>query len=35
MTLHETSSEGVQRYAIAAADFAAPPNPWIEMTYVE
>ncbi|MRW94380.1 HAD-IIIC family phosphatase [Duganella sp. FT80W] len=35
MTLHETNSEGVQRYAIAAADFAAPPNPWIEMTYVE
>ncbi|WP_373989509.1 HAD-IIIC family phosphatase [Duganella sp. BuS-21] len=31
----EETSEGVRRYAIAAADFAAPANPWIEMTYVE
>jgi FkbH-like protein len=28
-------SEGARHYAIAAADFAAPPNPWIEMNYVE
>lgn len=35
MPAHEENSEGVRRYAIAAADFAAPPNPWIEMTYVE
>jgi predicted enzyme involved in methoxymalonyl-ACP biosynthesis len=28
-------SEGVRQYAIAAADFAAPPNPWIEISYVE
>jgi len=35
MPLQEETSEGVRRYAIAAADFAAPANPWIEMTYVE
>jgi len=27
--------EGVRRYAIHAADFAAPATTWIEMTYVE
>ena len=32
--LHE-SADGARRYAIAAADFAAPANSWIEMTYVE
>lgn len=35
MPAYEETSEGVRRYAIAAADFAAPANPWIEMTYVE
>lgn len=35
MILYETNSEGLKRYAIATADFAAPANPWIEMTYVE
>lgn len=29
------SGEGVRRYGIAAADFAAPATSWIEMTYVE
>jgi len=29
------NSEGARIYSIAAADFAAPLNPWIEMTYVE
>ncbi|SFV13521.1 HAD-IIIC family phosphatase [Pseudoduganella namucuonensis] len=29
------TAEGVRRYGIAAAGFAAPANPWIEMTYVE
>jgi hypothetical protein len=28
-------SEGARKYAIANADFVAPENPWIEMTYVE
>jgi FkbH-like protein len=27
--------EGVRHYAMAAADFVAPRNSWIEMTYVE
>jgi FkbH-like protein len=35
MPVYEETSEGVRRYAIAAADFAAPANPWIEMTYAE
>lgn len=35
MILYETNSEGLQRYSIATEDFAAPANPWIEMTYVE
>jgi len=29
------TSEGVRRYAMNAADFAAPATTWIEMTYVE
>jgi len=29
------SAEGVRRYAIAAADFAAPPHSWIEITYAQ
>ena len=33
--LQEENSEGARIYAIAAADFAAPPNSWIKMTYVE
>jgi FkbH-like protein len=28
-------SECVQQYVMAATDISAPPNPWIEMTYVE
>ena len=28
-------SECARQYAMAAADFSALPNPWIEMTYVE
>ena len=28
-------TDGARHYVIAIADFAAPPNPWIEMTYVE
>ena len=35
MNLHEVSGDGVQRYAIATADFNASLNSWIEMTYVE
>lgn len=35
LPLLEQSAEGVRRYGIAAADFAAPANTWIEMTYVE
>lgn len=27
--------DGVRQYSIAIADFFAPANPWIEMTYVE
>jgi FkbH-like protein len=35
MILHHKSCEGVQRYAIAAADLGSPPHPWIEIKYVE
>jgi hypothetical protein len=28
-------SAGAKQYTIAFADFFAPANPWIEMTYVE
>jgi FkbH-like protein len=35
LPLLEESAEGVRRYGIAAADFAAPATSWIEMTYVE
>ncbi len=33
--VNEENSEGARIYAIAAADFAAPLNSWIEITYVE
>jgi FkbH-like protein len=35
LPLLSESGEGVRRYGIAAADFAAPATTWIEMTYVE
>ena len=35
LPLLSESGEGVRRYCIAAADFAAPATIWIEMTYVE
>ena len=35
LPLLSESGEGVRRYGIAAADFAAPATSWIEMTYVE
>jgi FkbH-like protein len=35
MPVHEENGEGARIYTIAASDFAAPLNPWIEMTYVK
>lgn len=33
--LTKESSEGAKYYSVSAADFAAPVNSWIEITYVE
>lgn len=35
LSLNQECSDGARQYSIATADFAAPPNSWIEITYVE